>query len=172
MGPQSVVQSFHEVGWDAPDAPGGKGGDLGKMFSHFMEHPEKKRAAPRARPRVATTRSLSVQVAFDAFVRNREFYEKIGSREDVGDRAPVQACVLLISGCQDNQLSSDGWINGLFTGTLRKVWADGAFTGDYRAFHHSILMRMPATQSPNYYLTGIPDPDFEAQRPFTITAAP
>ncbi len=65
-----------------------------------------------------------------------------------------------------------GWVNGLFTGTLLRVWADGAFSGDYRAFHHAILIEMPPTQSPNYYVTGIPDPDFQAESPFTIAAAP
>jgi len=37
-------------------------------------------------------------------------------------KAPaVKATVLLISGCQDNQLSADGDFNGLFTAQLLKV---------------------------------------------------
>lgn len=81
----------------------------------------------------------------------------------------IQAAVLLISGCQDNQLSADGDGNGLFTETLLKVWSDGGFSGDYRAFHKAILDQMPSTQSPNYFTTGASNPTFEAQRPFTLT---
>lgn len=81
----------------------------------------------------------------------------------------VQASVILISGCQDNQLSADGDGNGLFTETLLKVWNDGGFSGDYRAFHKAILDLMPSTQSPNYFTTGASNPTFEAQHPFTLT---
>src|SRR5262249_10563136 len=45
------------------------------------------------------------------------------------ERAIIQASVLLISGCQDNQLSMDGARNGLFTEKLKQVWNSGAFTG-------------------------------------------
>jgi len=44
-------------------------------------------------------------------------------------KANIKASVLLISGCQDNQLSQDGAFNGLFTGTLKKVWNGGIFKG-------------------------------------------
>ena len=42
----------------------------------------------------------------------------------------TEATALLISGCQDHQSSADGEENGLFTGTLRKVWNGGQFAGD------------------------------------------
>src|SRR5262249_17665795 len=48
--------------------------------------------------------------------------------------ASVDASVILISACQDNQLSADGDRNGLFTGILLDVWNNGAFTGTYPAF--------------------------------------
>src|SRR5262249_55362979 len=43
----------------------------------------------------------------------------------------IGATVLLISGCQDNQLSADGSRNGLFTEKLLNVWSNGGFHGTY-----------------------------------------
>jgi hypothetical protein len=80
----------------------------------------------------------------------------------------VAACVLLISGCQDNQLSMDGARNGLFTGTLRRVWNGGKFRGSYRTFRQRIAERMPPTQSPDFFRVGAVDRAFERERPFTI----
>jgi metacaspase-1 len=37
--------------------------------------------------------------------------------------------VILISGCQENQLSADGESNGLFTSQLLHTWNDGLFKG-------------------------------------------
>jgi hypothetical protein len=78
------------------------------------------------------------------------------------------ASVLLISGCQDNQLSADGDTNGLFTEKLLLAWGSGAYQGAYRDFHRKIVDTMPPTQVPNYYVVGQPSTDFEAQRPFTV----
>jgi hypothetical protein len=84
------------------------------------------------------------------------------------DQATVSASVLLISGCQDNQLSLDGVRNSLFTEQVLKVWDDGAFQGDYPAFHRQLQARMPFYQSPNYDRVGPLNEAFERQRPFTI----
>src|SRR5439155_2477505 len=80
----------------------------------------------------------------------------------------VNASVLLVSGCQDNQTSADGDKNGLFTQNLLEVWDSGSFTGSHKQFHSAILNKMPPTQTPNYYTVGADNTDFEAQRPFTI----
>lgn len=82
-------------------------------------------------------------------------------------RSP-EATVLLISGCQDGQLSSDGDVNGLFTENLLKVWNGGKYEQDYRHFQKAIKRRMPPSQQPNYYVVGTPNPSFEHQQPFTI----
>jgi metacaspase-1 len=82
--------------------------------------------------------------------------------------ADCKASVLLISGCQDNQLSLDGIRNSLFTEQVLKVWDDGAFQGDYPAFHRQLQARMPFYQSPNYDRVGPLNEAFERQRPFTI----
>jgi len=78
-----------------------------------------------------------------------------------------RAAAILISGCQDNQTSMDGDRNGAFTEALLRVWADGAFTGDYRRFHAAIRGRLPASQSPNLFTLGRAG-TFAKQRPFTV----
>ena len=84
-----------------------------------------------------------------------------------GEQA-LKARVLLMSGCQDNQTSADGDRNGLFTGTLRVVWADGAFTGGYRKLLTEVKAAMPPWQSPNYLRLNDPKRTFNRERPFSI----
>jgi hypothetical protein len=83
-------------------------------------------------------------------------------------RREVQASVILISGCQDNQTSSDGVFNGAFTGRLLQVWNNGAFQGNYAQFHQQIVNGMPPSQTPNLFTYGSDVPNFQAQRPFTV----
>jgi hypothetical protein len=108
------------------------------------------------------------EIAAANYQDNKQHYDALqfasGSRKR---RGMMDAYILLISGCQDNQLSNDGDVNGLFTGTLINVWGNGAFTGSYQSFHQAILNQMPSWQTPNYFMVGTGNPGFEAQRPFT-----
>jgi metacaspase-1 len=114
-------------------------------------------------------RAMPNNVALSTYRKNRAFYDSIAGALGTADHAAaVRASVILISGCQDNQLSGDGVFNGVFTARLREVWADGAFQGDYREFHARILMGMPPDQSPNFFTVGRSHPAFEQQRPFTV----
>jgi hypothetical protein len=83
-------------------------------------------------------------------------------------KADVGATVVLISGCQDDELSLDGFTNGRFTEELLKVWDGGAWKGSHPAFHEAIRSGMPNTQNPNYLLVGAQHPEFEQQDPLTI----
>ena len=67
----------------------------------------------------------------------------------------IGATVLLISGCRDDQLSLDGFANGLFTETLLGVWDDGAWAGGYSPFREAIRSQMPGTQQPEYLRVGV-----------------
>lgn len=98
---------------------------------------------------------------------DKEFFQDI-QRGLATRNGEAEVSALLISGCQDNQLSADGPVNGKFTGTLLEVWDGGAFRGGYRAFHRGILRSMPTTQSPNFHVTGSPGDGFLQQRPFTV----
>lgn len=116
-------------------------------------------ARPRLMPRLR-----AVQV----YKANRALYDGIQKAIPAREATKVKASVLLISGCQDNQVSLDGDRNGLFTQTLRKVWGNGKFKGTYRQFRDQIVARMPVSQTPNYSLVGKAHPKFEAQSPFAL----
>ncbi|MFI1019078.1 caspase domain-containing protein [Streptomyces sp. NPDC020965] len=115
-----------------------------------------------------TPRLMPVHKQREIYERDKEFFQGL-QRELRADQDGTKADALLIAACQDDQFAMDGPVNGKFTGTLLKVWQDGGFSGDgYRAFHQDIARRMPASQSPNLYVTGRPGEDFLAQRPFTV----
>jgi hypothetical protein len=108
-------------------------------------------------------------VALRTYRQNKGFYDKILQDTTlVQAKDKVKASVLLMSGCQDNQFSMDGVFNSLFTATLLRVWNNGAFDKDYRAFHKEIVEQMPPDQTPNYYWLGPQDAEFEKQKPFTV----
>lgn len=116
-----------------------------------------------------STRNMPNDAALRTYRKNRSFYDGLArTTRDASKKSLVQGTVLLISGCQDNQLSLDGAFNGKFTGTLLSIWADGDFNGNYSRFHRSIVKEMPATQTPNLLVYGSPNPTFLEQKPFTI----
>ena len=110
------------------------------------------------------------EIALKTYRANKDFYDKLLRKpaDKEKTKASIPASVLLISGCQDNQESSDGDFNGLFTAKLLRVWNEGKFKGDYKLFHKKILRLMPPDQSPNYYRVGRALPAFEKQQPFTV----
>jgi metacaspase-1 len=116
---------------------------------------------PRIRA-MPTTVARKVQKAHAAL------YRKIQDEHPAAESAVVKASVLLVSGCMDNQTSLDGPRNGLFTGTLKKIWSNGSFKGNYRKLRDMIVAKMPPDQTPNYYFVGTANPKYEAQGPFLI----
>jgi len=126
-------------------------------------------AAAQAQRMETSYRCMPGAVAQRTYRANKGLYDGLLQNTALNDaRSRVAASALLISGCQDNQLSSDGTFNGLFTARLLSVWRNGSFAGSYRQFHNAIVRLMPPDQTPNYYFIGAPDREFEAQRPFTI----
>lgn len=113
-------------------------------------------------------RALPRDVMIATYRANARLYDAIQERLPGAERADPAATVLLISGCRDDQLSLDGFSNGLFTENLRAVWADGAWEGGHAEFREAIRARMPAKQQPNYLRVGADNPGFEQQKPFTV----
>jgi hypothetical protein len=116
---------------------------------------------PRVRA-MPTTVARAVQKA------HAKLYRGIQNAHPAAEKARLKASIVLISGCMDNQFSQDGDRNGLFTGTLRKVWNNGKFKQGCRKFRDVIVSKMPPDQTPNYSVIGAANADFEAQPPFTI----
>nr|AYM53950.1 peptidase C14 caspase catalytic subunit p20 [Corallococcus coralloides] len=114
-------------------------------------------------------KDMPVGIALRTYRNNRAMYDAVMDALPKQDaRAMVKATVLLVSGCQDNQLSSDGTFNGLFTANMLRVYNGGKFRGSHRTFHRRIVRRMPPLQTPNYSVIGMPNSAFERQTPFYV----
>jgi hypothetical protein len=103
-----------------------------------------------------------------AYMKNESMYRSLQAAASGAEQGPCAAGVILISGCQDNEVSWDGSANGLFTQTLKLVWNKGAFAGDYGSFHRSIKQYLVGRQSPNFFRVGNVTKAFREQKPFTI----
>jgi hypothetical protein len=118
----------------------------------------------------AVPRVMPGDVMRRVYLARKDFYDAIGERKELKDVANrVNASVILLSGCQDNQLSMDGAFNGAFTGRLKKVWNGGRYPHGYDRFVADIRAAMedPA-QSPGIFRMGPDDRAFDAQAPFLI----
>jgi hypothetical protein len=105
--------------------------------------------------------------------RDRAVYRSVqwtagDSRELINE---IEARIIGISACQDNQVALDGDTNGLFTSALLKVWANGTFQGGYDGFASAIIAGMPFSQTPNFYKIGAEDPAFDSYKPFELLEA-
>jgi hypothetical protein len=130
-------------------------GTVTRDVPSFIDGGPRRRAMPRA-------------VGEQVERAHRALYRSIQQENKPAESTKVAASVLLISGCMDNQFSMDGARNGAFTGTLKRVWNGGKFSGHYRKFRDKIVSLMPTTQTPNYFFVGSPDVKFEGQKPFQI----
>jgi metacaspase-1 len=113
-------------------------------------------------------RAMPRDVMVNTYRAHRDEYDGIQKALPGGRLEDVGATVLLISGCRDDQLSSDGMSNGLFTENLLTVWDKGSWNGGgYKEFHEAIRSQMPDEQQPEYTQIGASDEAFEQQRPFS-----
>jgi hypothetical protein len=111
-------------------------------------------------------RSRGVNIQLDLWRRKVIYSDAKRPRFDLYD-IQTGPSVILISGCQDNQLSLDGARNGKFTETLLKTWNNGNFVGNYTQLHKQIVAKMPNTQTPNLFTLGQPV-SFLKQAPFSV----
>ena len=132
------------------------------------------RVAPEAggalsTPRADGYRGMPLEVQGRTYYAHQAMYDRL-LRDPANRHArdATKASILLISGCMDNQTSADGAFNGLFTGTLLRVWNGGKFNGSYKKFWKKITSLMPRDQSPNFYWATTRDAEFERQTPFSI----
>jgi len=135
------------------------------IFDAAVPHVVQNGMVDDERPR---TKDLPDRVEKETYRANQKLYDDVQGANPSGDSAEVGASVLLISGCQDNQLSLDGTRNGLFTQQLLATWDEGRWQGGYQSFHKAIGAKMPPTQSPNYLKVGAANAAFEAQTPLSL----
>ncbi|MCE5257677.1 MAG: caspase family protein [Chloroflexi bacterium] len=115
-------------------------------------------------------RLLPDSVQMTTYSRNQREYDDILKNYPEVDQEQVHASVIVISGCQDNQVSFDGSRNGLFTAAMLRIWDNGNFRGSLIQFWRYIIDQMPMYQSPNLFRIGVPNPEFEQQGPFSLEA--
>jgi hypothetical protein len=101
-------------------------------------------------------------VDYGAFGRARRKEHKAGLKK-------IQASVLLISACQDNEKAYEDRPNSVFIAALKRIWNSGRYQGDYQKFCDDIDNSMNyGTQRPNLYAVGKRNAAFRRQTPFTI----
>jgi hypothetical protein len=116
---------------------------------------------------VFVSRSMPPGASVRTYSQNRVFYNALGRAAPRQDSDRVKASVVLISACEDPQTAADLGFNGLFTWSLKKVWNNGAFTGDHLRFCDDIRKRVKEQnpdQSPYIRYIGA----FIGQRPYTV----
>lgn len=104
----------------------------------------------------------------DTYQAHQAFYDELLERLAARGAPEITAPVRLLAACKDDQLASDGLVNGLFTGMLLRVWDGGRFTGGYRELHAALLEHMPKRQTPSYQSLGDLGPAFDEEKPFTL----
>jgi len=97
--------------------------------------------------------------------RNEMEYRQVARA--VAKRAPIQAHVLSFSGCQDNQTSMDGPVNGAFTGALLQTLRHYP-KASYGELITRVRRSLPPTQTPHYVYAGPRLDAFERSVAFSI----
>lgn len=146
-------------------------GTVARQLPLFLADPELERTFDTSDPAEVRTRVrvLPQEAQFRNYQQEQQVYDEIQRSLPSLDQQEIRADVLLISGCQDNQTSSDGaGINGLFTETLLKTWKNGVFQGTYSSLHRQVVEAMPFYQTPNLFQSGQATSRFLAQAPFAI----
>lgn len=118
-------------------------------------------------------RAMPPDVALETYFQNKDFYDGLGRAVPRDVRDNVKCHTLLISGCEDDQLSSDIGTNGLFTLHVRRTWNAGAFTGSHPGFHQAVrtaVLSSNPSQAPAFFTVGTPIAGFPEQKPYTVSA--
>ncbi len=100
------------------------------------------------------SRRMPLDVEEQTYAAHKRQYDAVQKKVPTRSASSIQASVVLISGCQDNQTSADGRVNGRFTGRLLEVWGGGTFKGSASRLRKAIVAGMPPDQTPNYYVVG------------------
>jgi hypothetical protein len=114
-------------------------------------------------------RGMPATVAVSAYLANKAFYDSLPVRQSRGlSRIGANASTVALCACKDDQVASDGEVNGLFTAKLLQVWNAGHFVGNYESLHTSIRNKMPSSQTPTIQIQGPLSQELRTQYPFSI----
>ncbi|MGE5697820.1 MAG: caspase family protein [Candidatus Sericytochromatia bacterium] len=80
----------------------------------------------------------------------------------------AKAKVVLISGCQDDQTSADGAVNGAFTEAFLKVWGKGDYRRSYPNLRDDVVRAISGSdQTPGIFSYGLGVQDMLSQIPLS-----
>ncbi len=141
-------------------------------------------AKPDAKPQIVkdarVIKLLPKAIAIKVFAEHEKEYKAFNKKEcplRVSKTKPlskndIKASVLLISGCQDNQLSEAQSFayptNSLFTGMMLEVVARKKSPTNYESLQQTIAKNLPEHQQPNLMQLGKLNTSFETQKPFKL----
>jgi hypothetical protein len=120
----------------------------------------------RAGPTDAVPREMPLAVSLAVIEAHPRRYGVGVRRSRARGRTPD---VLLLSACQDGEVTGDGPTNGEFTAALLQTWANGTFAGDFREFRKHIDDLLPTAQNPNLLARTTAAQRLEDERPFSTT---
>lgn len=85
----------------------------------------------------------------------------------------MEAGLIHMSGCRDDQLSAGPADGGAMTKALVRAWDNGNFDGNYQQFVNAIRANINSpSQTPEYHEYGNVSDGFRNQKPFTVGQAP
>lgn len=120
------------------------------------------------------------QVAIQVFEKHKDAYKAFNKKEcplrvskiKKIDNTGIKASVLLLSACQDNQLSQAQTFsfpdNSLFTAMLMQVLANKKPPASFTSLVKILRSKMPADQQPNLMTLGKKTVQLEMQQPFKL----
>ncbi len=100
-----------------------------------------------------------------------ELYEQIQAENPDTEMSKerLQAEVLAMTACADDQEAKMGPWHSMFTGSLLAIWNRGQFQGSYRDFFTAVCNNLGDEQTPQWKPPKEIDPEFALhERPFTI----
>jgi hypothetical protein len=115
-------------------------------------------------------KSMPWELQEQVYLKHKSFYKRLidQKRERNNNLNDIQATVLLLSACQDNQQAMAGNQNSLFTRTLIELYGDPSLSSNYKTFYQNVNRKISRIQTPNYAILGVKNDAFEAQMPFKI----
>lgn len=142
---------------------------------------------PRAAKRSATARCMPPESVRPIYVARKADYDRIQDETPQVKEEDVKASIRLLAACKDKQEADGDAFHGFFTQAVLDVWNDDKFEGSYDEFFEAIRQELNRVsgapsdpraagddvdesefQTPNHYLQGIKNPDFDKQTPFQI----
>ena len=142
----------------------------------------------RPKKRSRTARCMPPESVRPIYVARRKEYDRIQDETPQVKEDEVQASILLLAACQDEQEADGNAFHGFFTQAVLDTWDNGKFEGGYDDFFAAVQQELDRVgrsaskaraaagetvdesefQVPNRFRIGSKDATFDKQRPFEI----